>query len=194
MKKLTAILLVLVLALTTVAAFATESKTVDDLNKSTTTKTTTTKKTTTTSTTREEEEEDEAFLLWVTKEAALVEKANEEIAKLKDAGVAEYFGKADEIAAILGEGEYDVHEFWPVRAIHSELVKGSATVELTFATPYEKDAKVALLIGLANGESIAWTVLEGTVADDNGTVTFSVSADLAKQIEENTALLAVVSK
>lgn len=187
MKKFIALLLVLALSLTSVAALAADSRGTGDMNK-TETKKTTTKKTTTT-TTPADTTEDESFMLWVTKEASLVEKANEEIAKLQKVGVAEYFGKADEIAAILGEGEYNVHEFSAVRASNADKVKGSATVAMTFAANYEEGSQVAVMINAGSG----WNVMPGSVKA-GGAVEFSVGADLAKEIEDNTGLLAIVSK
>ena len=207
MKKLIALLLVLALSLTAVAAFAdaksntntpevstvgNPSKTVPDMNKSETKGTNNNKKNNNNNTPADTTGE-ESFMLWVTKEASLVEKANEEIAKLKEVGVAEYFGKAAEIAAIVGElaeGEaYNVHEFSAVRASNADKVKGSATVAMTFAANYEKGSQVAVMINAGSG----WNVTAGSV-QGGGTVEFSVGADLAKEIEENYGLLAIVSK
>lgn len=190
MKKFIALLLVLALSLTSVAALAAGSRGTGDMNK---TKTKTTTKTATKTTTPADTTEEESFMLWVTKEASLVERANEEIALLEKVGVAEYFGKAAEIAAIVGElaeGEkYNVHEFSAVRASSADKVKGSATVIMTFAANYEEGSQVAVMINTGSG----WNATVGYV-QGGGAVEFSVSADLAKEIEENTGLLAIVSK
>ena len=203
MKKLIALLLVLALSLTAVAAFAdaksnTEtpevkseapSKTVEDLNKSkgTTNSNKNSNKKTTSS--NDDVEEDESFMIWTVQEAALVEKVNNLIKEMEGKNPAEVFGKADEIAAILGEGPYNVHEIAAVRASNADKVKGSAKVSMSFPAKYEKGTKVAVVIDAGKG----WNVMSGSVKAGSA-VEFSVAADLAQDIEDNSRLLAVVSK
>ncbi|MBQ9264165.1 MAG: hypothetical protein IJ189_08160 [Clostridia bacterium] len=187
MKKFVALMLALVLALTAVAAIAetTKSVTSGDTNKTTTTPAKTTKTTTTTTTT----DTAPAFYIMISRSASRVAKANEEIAKLAEAAnVAEYFGKAEEIAAILGEGEYKVNELWPVIAANYDESMGDIVATFTFATPYEDGEKVAVLLSV-DGE---WSVFEGEAKD--GAITVTLDAATVEKVVESGALIAIVNK
>ncbi len=170
MKKFLALMLTLALALTAVSALA-SSPTVPGKTDST--------------------PAEEEFSLWI--DATKADLANAEIDKLNDAGI-EYFGAAgDAIAAILGEGEYEVNEFAAVSASNSDAIEGdTVTVILAFATPYEVGTKVAVLIGIVGDEGIAWNVYEGTGVED-GAVSFELPATVAADIENGSALIAVVN-
>jgi hypothetical protein len=172
MKKFLTLMLALALALTAVSALA-SSPTVPSKTDST------------------PAEETEEFSLWI--DATKADLANAEIDKLNDAGI-EYFGAAgDAIAAILGEGEYEVNEFAAVSASNSDAIEGdTVTVTLAFATPYEAGAKVAVLIGIVGDEEIAWNVYEGTGVE-GGAVSFELPATVAADIENGSALIAVVN-
>ena len=130
----------------------------------------------------------------ITKYQANLDNADAELKKLQEAASLDaYFGDAaKEIAAILGDGEISVDEFLAVIEIGYEDGMGNATIKAKFATPYEKDEKVAVLIGIP-GDAIAWKTFEG-VGQDDGSVQFTVDADTMKAIEANTAILAACSK
>lgn len=172
MKKFLAILVALTLMLTAVTAFAAPSKTPGDLVTV---------------------DGNDSLIIFFPQDDESIQLAEDEAEKLSDAGVDEYFGKADEIAAILGKGPYEVNEFWTVGVKGANTVDGDVTRVIKFPTPYEADAKVAVLIGLVNGENIAWSVYEGTGTEDGG-VEITFDKDILVKIEDGTALLAVVSK
>ncbi len=180
MKKIVALLLVLTLALSAAVVLAAASKGGEDYNNTKT-------------------EDENEFFFKVTDEGDKVEWANAELAKLKEAGdVGAYFGLADEIAAILGEGEYKVYEFAAVVAGNYDESMGEITANFPFATPYEKDTKVAVLLGFAakdeNGEAkMEWKPIEGGALED-GSIEFKVDPETITRVQEESALLAVVSK
>ena len=189
MKKLLALLLVFILALTSVTALAAKSPNSSDLNK----------KTNNNSSSNNEGDEgdetdegEEQFAIWVSTDAARIAKANDEIAKLAE-GVESFFGAETfaKIAAILGEGEYDVHEFQPLEAAHADKIEGDeAAVSIPFATPYPAGSDLAVVIGIGG----IWNVMAGSAGDGQGTVSFSISAQLAAEVEAGEAYAAIVSK
>ena len=140
-----------------------------------------------------------AFFFTVAKDEESKAWAYAELARLKEAGDAcAYFGLADEIAAILGEGEYHVFEFEPVIAGHYNQDMGEITAKFPFATPYEKGAKAAVMLGFAaraeNGDTVMkWQAVEGA-APEYGCIAFKVDPVTMLRVQEEGALLAVVSK
>ena len=105
-----------------------------------------------------------------------------------------YFGQADEIAAILGEPEYTVNEFWPVFAVNYEESMGAVQVILNFATPYEKDQDVAVMIGAEAGEDgMSWKTFTGKGQED-GSVAVTLDPATVMDVQDNNGLLAVVNK
>lgn len=171
MKKFLAVLLTLALMMTAVSALAASA----NLNGKTDTTV----------------EDNDEFAIWIDEGKADI--ANAEIDKLNASSVAEYFGKADEIAAILGEGEYAVNEFAGVGASNADAIEGdSITVSLAFASDYAEGDTVAVLMGVVDGENIDWNVFPGTIV--NGAVQFDLSAEVAAAAEAGTVLIAIVSK
>lgn len=128
------------------------------------------------------------FIFKVSEEEADVEWANEELAKLKEAAtLADYFGEAD-----LRGGEA-VNEFWPVIASGYEESMGEQEIKMTFATPYEKDTDVAVLLGFKANDSVEWQSFAGKVLEDS-VIAFKLDPDTILRVQENKALLAIVSK
>lgn len=118
---------------------------------------------------------------------------NAEIDKLNEKGVDEYFGKGDEISAIMGEGEYNVHEFAALIFAEYTGEDDEVLVKLPFPTPYEEGSTVAVMIGIY-GEPIEWTAYEGTVIAD-GIVQFKMPVDAYKEVvAAETVLVSVISK
>ena len=141
-----------------------------------------------------------AFFFKITDEEDKVAWANAELARLQEAeNVQTYFGQADEIAAILGDPDYTVNEFWPVIAGNYEDEMGDIKAIFFFATPYEKDQDVAVEIGFETGKDeegnsiMAWKTYAGKGQEDHS-ILFEVDGETIKDIVENSALLAVVSK
>lgn len=131
----------------------------------------------------------------------------DEIAKLKDADVVEYFGevkdangKAVDLTEKLGSSELKVQEMCAVTVKGYE--SGSVKVTMKFSTPYEAGEKVVVLIGLVGDDgAIEWIAVDGTVlaAEDGkpeteGRIQIELSAKLMEKIGDNTVLVAVVSK
>lgn len=136
----------------------------------------------------------------------LVEVCRKEIEKLAQSEPVSYFGEvknaADEavdLAALLESEEVKVHEFWPIIARGYKEEYGNVTAEFLFSTPYEKDEKVIVLIGLVEenqeGEqSVEWTAYEGIGLEEQGSIQVELDPEIILAIQNGTALLAVVSK
>ena len=116
--------------------------------------------------------------------------------KAQAAGTVEsYFGEetAKAIAAVLGEDvEISMDELTAVVLKDYEEANGVVTVNAQFSTPYEKDEKVAVGVGIPVGEDVNWTIFEG-IGQEDGNVVFVVDAETAKAIAADYALLAVCS-
>ena len=139
-------------------------------------------------------ETDTDFIFAFSDKEELVAWANEELAKMAEAeSIPAYFGKADEIAAILGDGELTVNEMLPVYAENYEESMGEQEIELAFATPYEKDADVAIMLGFKGEEAVEWSAFAGKVLDDSK-ILFKLDPATILKVQESSALLAVISK
>lgn len=125
-----------------------------------------------------------------------------EIAKLAKSGsVAEYFGEVTNAAgevvslsAMLGSDTLNVFEFCGIAAENYDASYGNVTVKLTFSTPYAKDEKVAVMIGLVEAQSVIWTAYEGVGVEDQGSIQVELDSEIVLAIQNGNALLAVVSK
>lgn len=135
------------------------------------------------------------------------EICNHEIEKLEQTeSVADYFGEVKnaagegvDIAAMLESEALNVHEFWPVVAEGYDENYGSVTVEMVFSTPYAKDEKVMLMIGLVtvnedNTQDVEWIAYEGICVDEQGTIQVELEPEIILAIQNGVALLAVVSR
>lgn len=139
---------------------------------------------------------------------------NAEIEKLAGSSSVEtYFGEIKDnegnivsLKDVLGTDTLNVFEFCPLIAGEYEEAYGKVTAKMLFSTPYEKDEKVIVMIGLVtvdvNGnQSIQWTAYEGIglgavegATEEMGGIQVELDSEIVKAIEEGTALLAVVSK
>lgn len=184
MKKLVSILLVVAMLSVAIAAFAdtalsTPSKTTEDM--------------TSFEVTVENPVDGKAVTLKTVPEN---EKAAAELAKAQEAGSVEaYFGNetAAAINAILGSAEVSLDEFCAALEEGYEEGMGSVTVTVELPTPYEKDEKVAVLVGLVEGDAVTWKVFEGTGLED-GKVQLTLDAETALKLAAGPALFAVCSK
>ena len=152
-------------------------------------------------------EEDEAHLEAYPEHIAL---CREEIAKLADSaaggmdasGVEAYFGEVRDsegnvivLSEALTAQALNVFEFMPLVAVNYDETYGSVTLSFQFKTPYAQDEPVLVLIGIRNagiGE-MEWTAFEGVGTGEEGTVQVEFTPEILKAIQENNALLAVVS-
>ena len=128
---------------------------------------------------------------------ANLDAADKELEKAQAAETVEaYFGAeaAGKIAEVLGaDAEISMDELLAVIAQGYEDGMGNATVTAQVATPYGKDEKVAVLIGIVKDDAPTWNVYEAVGLDD-GRLQFTVDAETMKAVMENITLLAVCSK
>ncbi len=118
--------------------------------------------------------------------------AEEQLDLLTEEGVDAYFGEASEEAkAYLGKDALDVYEFLSVVAGNYKDEMGDVVVHMAFATPVAEGEKVAVLLGLPNGDVYDWSMLEG-VGNAEGGVDVTVPGEICKAIEDEGAILALV--
>ena len=78
---------------------------------------------------------------------------------------------------------------------------GAVTATMVFSTPYEEGQQVAVLVGIvtenADGtQSVAWQVFDGvgtSVAEGSG-IEVTFTPEILEQVQNGTALMAVVSR
>lgn len=132
----------------------------------------------------------------VSVEIAGNDASEKELEKAQAAGTVEaYFGEetAKAIAAILGENvEISMDELTAVVLKDYEEANGAVTINAQFSTPYEKDEKVAVEVGIPVGEEVNWNTFEG-IGQEDGSVKFTVDPETAKAIAADYVLLAVCS-
>lgn len=114
-------------------------------------------------------------------------------------------GEEVDLKKLLGVDNLNVFEFVPVVASGLEEGCGNVEVEMLFATPYEKDEKVVVMVGIvAENEdgthSVEWTAFDGVGVEadsenveSKGCIKVELTEEMALKIQENTTLLAVVS-
>jgi len=193
MKKVVSIILALAMLCIGVAAFAdgaaTPSKTTEDLTEI--------------EATVENPVADSNFFFFpitekyvdVTKYQDKLDVAAAELAKIEKDGAEAYFGE-EVVAAVktaIGEDSFKIDEFFPVVEGNYEESMGNVTIKVTLATPYEKDQKVAVLVGTVSEEAAAWKVFEGIGLEDSS-VQFVLDPETALSVQESNALFAIASK
>lgn len=206
MKKIVCILVALMLCLSAVAfAESVPSKKVDDLTKVTVTGVNL--------------PADSGFFLRLIVDNEeeyqhLVEICQKEIEKLAlSESIIDYFGVVKntnedvvDMVTQLESETLNVYEVWPVIAGGYEEDYGAVTVEMLFSTPYEKNEKVLVLIGLVtenqdNTQNVEWVAYDGFGMDlENagtegwGGIQAELDPEIILAIQNGTALLAIVSK
>lgn len=152
-------------------------------------------------------EEDEAQAVEYAENIALCQ---EEIVKLMESaaggtdasGVEAYFGEVRDsegnvvvLSEALSAPALNVFEFMPLVAANYDEAYGNVTLTFQFKTPYAQDEPVLVLIGLRNAETgeMEWTVFEGIGVGEEGAVQVEFTPEILKAIQEDNALLAVVS-
>ena len=132
----------------------------------------------------------------VTKYQANLDAAEAELEKAQNAKTLEaYVGNepAAAVAAILGDNAISMDEFLAVIEQGYEDGMGNATVTAQVATPYEKDEKVAAMIGILKDGALTWNTYEAVGLED-GRIQFTVDAETMKAMGTEIALFAVCSK
>ena len=137
----------------------------------------------------------------------LYETRNEELAAVKESeSVAAYFGEAVNFEEKLGTAEYHMDELIPIIAGGFTSETGAVKARLVFSTPYEKDQKVVVMIGIITGVDengnriIEWIPYDGLGMGEvvgapelSGAVEITLDNETLLKIQNNEALLAVVS-
>ncbi len=117
-------------------------------------------------------------------------------------GVEAYFGtvrdsEGNEVALseALQAQMLDVFEFMPLVVQNNDEAYGDVTLTIQFKTPYEEGEPVLVLIGIRNAETgeMEWTAFEGAGVGEAGAVQVTFTPEILTAIQENVALLAVVS-
>lgn len=125
----------------------------------------------------------------------------------ESSSVQAYFGEIKDsegnvvvLSELLGAKLLDVFEFMPLIAINYDEVYGDVKLIFQFKTPYDKDEKVILLVGLPvpdpeneDAEVIEWTAFEGVGVGEEGAVEVVFTPEIITAIQNEKALLAVVS-
>ena len=142
-----------------------------------------------------------------------VEICQNEIVKLAESeNVVEYFGEVKnaegevvDIAALLESDTLNVFEFCPAIAGEYDETYGNVNIKMLFSTPYEKDEKVIVLVGLVTEEedgtqTVEWIAYEGVgieiedaEVEEQGCIQVELDPEIIQAIQDGTALLAVVS-
>ena len=152
-------------------------------------------------------EEDEAHLAAYPEHIALCQ---EEIAKLMESaaggtdasGVEAYFGEVRDsegnrvmLSEALSAQALNVFEFMPLVVSNYDESYGNVVLTFQFKTPYAQGEPVLVLIGMQNAETeeMEWTAFEGVGVGDAGAVQVEFTPEILTAIQENIALLAVVS-
>ncbi len=133
-----------------------------------------------------------------------------EIAKMAaEKDKADYFADAKNsegapvsVKKMLDAETIDVNEFCPLIAGNYEESYGKVTAKMQFATPYEKDEKVVVLIGIVtlekDGQTVAWTAYEGVGlgAEDSmpGGIRVELNPEIILAVQDGIALIAIASK
>lgn len=108
-------------------------------------------------------------------------------------------GKTVDLAALLGTEDVKVNELQPITIADYKKESGDLTVTLTFATAYTKGEPVVIMIGFVTDNGVEWIALEGVGTDSAaveqaGGILVTIPAEIAERIQNEVALVAVVSK
>lgn len=118
-------------------------------------------------------------------------------------------GNPVDLRAMLGldaDAVLNVFEFCPVIAGGFQEDCGKVTATMLFSTPYEQDEKVIVMIGIVTihedeTQTVAWQAFEGVglgaveaQEETHSAIRVELSPEIVKAIQEEIALLAVISK
>ncbi len=173
MKKLLCLVLVALMALSAVTAFATNSKTNEDITTTTTTP----------------EQVPDIIIIDDTEASKELKETFKAAAEAGDI----LSPLPDDIKAQLPEGLTKMNECVTAILNANRTTVGDIVATITFQTPYEKDTEVAVLIGYQEGNEWKFIVLEGTVKEE-GKVTFVLTEKLQDVLENKEFVIAILSK
>ncbi len=188
MKKFLALVTLVCMTLTAVAAFAEfPSKTAGDLTQIGAIETVT------------GVEVDPSFAIVVAEETEEIAAQIESMREVVAAGQAllTFFPEAvqQEVLAVMPAAETAVaYELVPVAAANYEEAYGDVEVEFAFATAFEEGTEVVVLLGMPNAEAengMDWVVKQGVVAE--GVVRVTFTQDELVRMEADNALMVIMS-
>lgn len=134
--------------------------------------------------------------------AKLAESVAQSAETAETSGVEAYFGEvrdSDGNVVVLSEAlaaqSLNVFEFMPLIVENYENTYGDVTLTFQFKTPYADGEVLLVLVGIQNSETgeIAWTAFEGVGLGEEGAVQVVFTPEIMDAIQNNMALLAVVS-
>lgn len=134
--------------------------------------------------------------------AKLAEVVGQGETGVESSAVETYFGEIRDsegnvvvLSEVLGSQTLNVNEFMPLVVSNYDPSYGNVTVSFQFKTPYAQDESVLVLIGIQNTETeaIEWTAFEGVGTGEEGAVQVEFTPEILEAIQNNVALLAVVS-
>lgn len=120
--------------------------------------------------------------------------------------VTDFEGNVISLAEVLDAETLNVYEFCPLIAGEYEEHFGKVTMKMLFSTPYEKNEKVIIMIGIVTvnedgTQTVAWTAYEGVgveivnaSVEEQGCIQVELDPEIVLAIQEGITLLAVVSK
>ena len=134
--------------------------------------------------------------------AKLAENVAQSEESAEASGVEAYFGEVHDsegnvvvLSEALAAQTLDVFEFMPLIVENYEDTYGDVTLTFQFKTPYAEGEELLVLVGIRNSETgeIAWTAFEGVGIGEEGSVQVVFTPEIMDAIQNNMALLAVVS-
>lgn len=150
-------------------------------------------------------EETAVFILSVGEEseayAEILADSKAELEKLAQSASAEaYFGEAKNAAGevvslceLLNTEDVTCFEFFPIAARGFKADHENVALKLQLATPYQRGEEVLVMIGFITEDGIEWIVYASSV-DESGCVITEFDIETILRIQENNALMAVVSE
>ena len=99
------------------------------------------------------------------------------------------FGSAN----VEGLNDYELVELVGLSIADYDESMGEVTLNIQFASSFEKSAQLLVLLGLIDGGEVTWQGVSFQIEDD-GCLTITLTAEQAKAVAEGTAVLAVLQK
>ena len=107
-------------------------------------------------------------------------------------------GNSVSLQAKLGSDTLNVHEMVPLVVDGYKVEYGKVTARMSFATLYEKDEPLVVLVGIVNTtgaeQAVAWTAFDGIGLGADEGIQVEFDAAIMESIQNETAILAIASK
>ena len=99
------------------------------------------------------------------------------------------FGSAN----VEGLNDYELVELVGLSIADYDESMGEVTLNIQFASSFDKGAELLVLLGLIDGGEVTWQNASFQIEED-GSLTITLTAEQAKAVAEGTAVLAVLQK